>query len=139
VTSYGQRVLALLERNPEAFMVSLRDGRDHVLTVHFHGDFVLGVNELDLRMAILSMPRHARKVWLAAEVGYLEDAEVVGGALMPLERIVDPLDHEEIAEWYGYARGTVETYLSQARRHLEERLDRPRVRARPPWHKVGES
>jgi len=126
MTGYGERVRNLMERNPEAFMVTARDGDDHVISVYFHHDFLEGLSELDLRMAIVSMPRHPRKVWLAVEVGYLEDAEVVGGTLMPLERFVEPLDVEETAEWYGYSRGTVETYLSQARRHLEFKLSSPR-------------
>lgn len=120
--SYGERVLKLIERNTEAFMVSARDGDDHVIGVYFHADFILGVNEIELRMAIVTMPRHPRKCWLATEVGYLEDADVVGGRLMPLERVTEPLSIEECMEWYGYTRSTVETYLSQARRHLDQRL-----------------
>jgi hypothetical protein len=128
--SYGERVLKLFERNPDAFMVANRDGHDHVIGVYFHRDFVLGVDELELRMAIVTMPRHQRKVWLATEVGCIEDAIVAGGSVTRFYRFGEPLSVEETMDYYGYARGTVETYLSQARRHLELSLSRPRGSAR---------
>ena len=120
--SYGERVLKLLERNPDAFMVSARDGHDHVIGVYFHADFVLGLNELELRMAIVSMPRSPRKVWLATEVGLIEDAVVAGGIATRFWRFVDPMSAAECAAYYGFMESTVETYLSTARRHIELRL-----------------
>jgi hypothetical protein len=123
--SYGRRVLDLLERNPEAFMLANRDGDGHVVGVYFHPDFLMGVTEIDLRMAIITMPPHPRKVWLAVEVGYVTDARVADGRVYPTERIGEPMTIEECMDWYGYMRSTVETHLSTARRHLESRMSSP--------------
>jgi hypothetical protein len=121
-TGYRKRVLALLERDPYVLMMAQRDGHGHVIGVFLHPDFVLGVEEMPLRIAITTMRRSERKVWLATEVGYIEDAKIVAGAPVGIERFVEPMSIEECAEYYGFTEGTVESYVQRARRHLKECL-----------------
>lgn len=120
---YRKRVLALFARDPSVLMVAMRDGHGHVIGVALHPDFILGVDEMPLRMAIATMPRHERKCWLATEVGYLDDGKVVGGVVLATDRFVAPMSVEECSDYYGYAESTVNTYLTRARRHLRDRLE----------------
>jgi hypothetical protein len=134
---YGARVRRLLERNASAFMVAQRDGDGHVLIVQFHEHFLMGVDEMPLRQAIMTMNPHVRKVWLAVEVGYYIDADVIDGVPHRVERFVEPMSVEQCQEWYGYTHATVETYLSAAHRHLKSRLSSgPRDGAAALLHKV---
>lgn len=129
---YRRRVLALFSRDPYVLMVAMRDGHGHVIGVALHPDFLLGVDEMPLRMAIATMPRHERKCWLAVEIGYVDDADVVGGKMIATERFVEPMSVEQCADFYGYTEGTVDTYLVRARRHLRVELGEQLNRARPP-------
>jgi hypothetical protein len=113
-------------------MMAVRDGHGHVIGVALHPDFILGVEEMPLRMAIATMPRHERKCWLAVEIGYVDDADVVAGQMIATERFVEPMSVEQCAEFYGYTEGTVDTYLVRARRHLRDELGEQLNRARPP-------
>ena len=122
MAGYRKRVLALFERDPSVLMVAMRDGKGHVIGLALHPDFLLGVEEMPLRLAISTMPRHERKVWLAIEVGYREDANVIAGVPIKTERFGEPMTHEECAEYYGYTNDTVRVYLGRARRHLKDAL-----------------
>jgi hypothetical protein len=123
-TGYRKRVLALMERDPYVLMVAARDGHGHVIAVALHPDFLLGVDEMPLRLAIATMARHERKVWLATEVGYIDDVRVLDGVPIAIERFVNPMTVAECADYYGYTESTVRTYQRRARQHLRERLGR---------------
>lgn len=128
----ARTVRALLERDPDAFMVADRDGRGHVTTIDYHPDFVLGVDAWQIRVALVTMPRHPRKVWLAIEIGVVDDAVIVAGVARAKHAIVAPMTVEDAADWYGYTVGTAERYYRDARAHLSSKLSIPRSRARPP-------
>jgi len=122
---YRKRVMALFERDPFALMVAQRDGRGHVVTVALHSDFLLGIDEMPLRIAIVTMNRHERKCFLAIEVGYLDDMLVIDGHPIATERFCEPMTVEDCAEYYGYTTATVRTYLTRARHHLKSHLSIP--------------
>lgn len=130
--SVAQVVRALIERDPTAYMTAPRDGRGHVLSVVWHPDFTLGMENLDLRRAFATMPTHERRVWLAMEIGWFLDVEIREGVPHPVERYGDPMTVEACAEYYGFALSTVQTYHQRANRRLSSALSIPRSRARPP-------
>ena len=119
---YRKRVLALFSRDPYVLMVAMRDGHRRVIGVALHPDFLLGVDEMPLRLAITTMKRHERKCWLAVEVGYLDDAHVIAGVPIATERFAEPMTVEECAERYGYSIETTRSYVARARKHLREAL-----------------
>jgi DNA-directed RNA polymerase specialized sigma24 family protein len=125
-------VRAIIERDPTAFAVAQRDGRGHVLAALWHPDFTLGFENLDLRQAFASMPTHERRVWLAVNIGWYLDVEIIDGVAHPVERYGEPMSIEDCAEYYGLAEATVKSYLSRATALLSAKLSIPRSRARPP-------